>query len=43
MKLVATDEDIKESYKVEKVLKDDYDQFESDADKNKKREILARL
>jgi poly(A) polymerase Pap1 len=43
MKLVATAEDWAESTKIEQVLRDDFHQFESVADRNKKRQILAKL
>lgn len=42
-KIVALPEDWEESRKIEQVLRDDYHQFESVADQNKKKQILAKL
>lgn len=42
-KLVASAIDWAESAKIEQVLRDEYHQFESVADRNKKRQILAKL
>ena len=39
----TVDEDWMQSQRIKQVLDVDYNQYESQADKNKKREILAKL